>query len=54
MASSGHFEIRLATVAFILCFLLGMIFPFGSTCTGEFNSIAVNSGGLNVYYSVCI
>ena len=39
MASSAQFESGLATVAAVLCILFGIIFPFGSTCTGEYNAV---------------
>lgn len=45
----AHFESRLATVAAILGILLGIIFPFGSTCTGEYNVLAVSSEECSVY-----
>ena len=49
MPSSAHFESGLATVAAILGILLGIIFSFGSTCTGEYNVLAVSSEESSVY-----
>jgi len=49
MPSSAHFESRLATVAATLGILLGIIFPFGSTCTGEYNVLAISSEEWSVY-----
>ena len=50
MPSSAHFESRLATVAAILGILLGIISPFGSTCTGEYNVLLeVSSEECSVY-----
>ena len=42
MASSTHFKSRLATVAAVL-YIFGIIFPFGCTCTGEYNAIVAEN-----------
>ena len=44
MAESAHLERRLATAFAIVFFLSGIVFPFGSTSTGEYKATAVNSG----------
>ena len=42
MASSTHFKSGLATLAAVL-YIFGIIFPFGSTCTGEYNAIVAEN-----------
>ena len=42
MASSTHFKSGLATVAAVL-YIFGIIFPFGCTCTGEYNAIVAEN-----------
>ena len=49
MPSSAHFESGFSTVAATLGILLGIIFPFGSTCTGEYNVLAVCSEECSIY-----
>ena len=49
MAGSAHSESGLATVIAIV-----FVFPFGCTCTGEYDASVVSSGGRYVYCSLCI
>ena len=41
MAGSAHLE----TAVTIVFFLSGVVFPFGSTCTGEYNATVISIGG---------
>ena len=45
MAGWAHSESGLATVIAIVFFLCGIVFPFGCTCTGEYDASVVRSGG---------
>lgn len=58
MASLKQFKRKMAIFVAILCILCGIIFPFGSPCTGEHYFVAMNIGiflrTLNLkFYSLC-